>query len=185
MAQKFEVWLQSNRRALWGGAIAPVLMLLLGLAVALNVMTAAPVLARIAAGAIALLGGVLLAVLAWYARQPRLAYDGRHLLVYIRTGRPISVPIEIVECFLLGSGLRDLGGGRQLQIAQLGIRLSERATDWHQFDVKQALGKWCGGYITMNGAWCEPLTLALVQQLNARLATAHKEHRDTELLPAP
>jgi hypothetical protein len=109
----------------------------------------------------------------WFARQPRLAYDGGHLLVYLRAGGPIAVPIEYVECFLLGSGLRDLGGGHQLQVAQLGIRLAERASDWQHFEVKHALGKWCGGYITIHGAWCEPLGLDLVHRLNARLAAAH------------
>jgi hypothetical protein len=154
--------------------VAPALLVLLGLAVALDVLVAAPAPARIVAACLAILGVIFILVLAWYSRQPRLAYDGRDLLVYLRSGGPIAVPIELVECFLLSSGLRELPGrpGRTLQIAQLSVRLSQRATEWAQVDVKPALGKWCGGCITIYGAWCEPLSIELVSRLNARLAEA-------------
>jgi hypothetical protein len=92
------------------------------------------------------------------------------------------VPVEHIECFLLGAGLRRLPGrtGREVQMSQLRIRLAERAVDWAQRDVKPALGAWCGGYITIHGAWCEPLDVSLVNQLNERLATAHKTQRCRE-----
>ena len=70
--------------------------------------------------------------------------------------------------------------GREVQVAQLGIRIAERATDWAEVAVKPALGKWCGGYVTIYGTWCEPLSLELVKQLNARLAAAHDEQRELE-----
>jgi hypothetical protein len=176
MSQRREIWLRPNRRALFVAAVAPLLLVVLGTAVAFNVFVAAPLVARIVAGGLAFLGGLLLAVLAWYAGQPRLAYDGRHLLVYLRPGGPIAVPIEVVECFFLGSGLRELPGrrGKEVQISQLAVRLAERATEWAQIDVKPALGKWCGGYITIYGAWCEPLRIDLVNRLNAKLAAAHE-----------
>jgi hypothetical protein len=179
MSLPLEIWLRPNRRILLVATVAPALLVLLGLAVALNVLVSAPQAARAAAAVLALLGLILLTVLAWFFRQPRLAYDGRHLLVNLRAARPIAIPIEFVECFLLGSGLRRLPGGtpREVQMSQLRIRLAERATEWAQRDVKPALGAWCGGYITIHGAWCEPLDIRLVNQLNQWLATAHESQR--------
>ncbi len=59
-------------------------------------------------------------------------------------------------------------------MSHLAVRLAERASDWAQVDVKPALGKWCGGSITIYGAWCEPLSVALVQRLNDRLAAVQR-----------
>lgn len=183
MSQAIEVWLRPNRRVFLMAAVAPALLLILGLAVALDVISAAPTAVRALAGTLAGVGGILSAVLIWYSRQPRLAYDGRHLVVYLRSGGPIAVPIEAVECFFLGSGLREIPGGtgREVEVAQLVVRLAERATEWAQADVKPALGKWCGGYITIYGTWCEPLSIHLVNRLNARLAAAHESKRDAAL----
>jgi hypothetical protein len=178
-APSYEVWLRSNRRVMLVACVAPLLLLVLGLPVALNVLVEAPWYARAIAGLLAVLGALFLNMLVWYGRLPRLAYDGRHLLVFLRTAGPLEVPIEFVECFLLGSGLRRLPGrsGREVQVVQLGVRLAERATDWAQVEVKPALGKWCGGYITIYGTWCEPLTVELVNKLNARLHAAHREQQ--------
>jgi hypothetical protein len=186
MSSSIETWLRPNRRLLLVACIAPALLVLLGLAVALGVLVEAPLPARLVATALALFGGVLLVVLAWFFRQPRLAYDERNLLVNLRAGRPIAVPIELVECFFLGTGLRQLPGrpGREVQMSQLRIRLAERATEWAQLDVKPALGAWCGGYITIHGAWCEPLDNELVNWLNARLAVAHQAQQNRDV-PEP
>lgn len=179
MSRNVEIWLRPNRRALLVAAVAPLLLVVLGLAVALDLLVEAPGVARVMAAVLAFAGVLLLAVLGWYAAQPRLAYDGRHLLVFLRPGGPIAVPIETIECFFLGSGLRELPGrqGKEVQVSQLAVRLAERATEWAQVDVKPALGKWCGGYITLYGAWCEPLRLELVNRLNAQLAAAHQAQR--------
>ena len=184
MSQRREIWLRPNRRVLLAAAVAPLLLMVLGVVVAFDVLVEAPLGARIVAGSLALLGMLLLAVLVWYSSQPRLAYDGQHLLVFLRPGGPIAVPIDAVECFFLGSGLRDLPGrpGKEVQISQLAVRLAERATEWAQVDVKPALGKWCGGYITIYGAWCEPLHLELVNRLNAQLAAAHEAQRKGALV---
>jgi hypothetical protein len=181
MSMPQEIWLRPNRRILLVAAVAPALLVLLGLVVALGVFGTAPAAARAVAAASAILGGVLLALLAWFFRQPRLAFDGRHLLVNLRAARPIDVPIEHVECFLLGSGLRRLPGrtGREVQMSQLRIRLAERATEWAHRDVKPALGAWCGGYITIHGSWCETLDIDLVNRLNRRLAAAHEAHQNS------
>jgi hypothetical protein len=122
-----------------------------------------------AIAAVAMLAAVAIVLL---ARQPRLAYRPGELLVYLAPPRPIAVPIEIVEGFFLGAGPSFLPGPAkdQLQTANLVIRLADRAPDWAQREVRPELGAWCGGYITLRGTWCEPLTLDLVQRLNARLA---------------
>jgi fumarate reductase subunit D len=179
-APVYEVWVRSNRRVMLVACVAPLLLLVLGLAVATNVLVDAPWIARVLAGLLAGLGAMFLSMLLWYGRMPRLAYDGRHLLVFLRTSGPLEVPIEIVECFLLGSGLRRLPGrsGREVQVVQLGVRLAERAAEWAQIEVKAALGKWCGGTITIYGTWCEPLTFELVNKLNARLHAAQRQQRE-------
>src|SRR6185503_11484600 len=105
----------------------------------------------------------------WQMRQPRLAYDEGALLLYLRGSRPIRVPVEIVECFLLGQAPTMLPGKQHehSEAASVVIRLSESAADWVHRDVKPALGKWCEGYITLRGTWCEPLNVATINRLNA------------------
>jgi hypothetical protein len=80
------------------------------------------------------------------------------------------VPAHIVESFFVGQGPATLPGGTQNhRTANLIARLSQRETDWARRDVKPALGKWCDGYVTINGTWCEPLDDAVVRRLNRRL----------------
>ncbi len=55
------------------------------------------------------------------------------------------------------------------------VRIAERALDWHQRPVKTMLGQWCGGYITVRGTWCEPITAELIQRLNHRLVDVQRE----------
>ena len=59
--------------------------------------------------------------------------------------------------------------GAKLRSSNLVIRLDEKATDWHEVEVKPALGRWSEGYVTIHGTWCEPLTLEVLQHLNVRL----------------
>ncbi len=139
------------------------------------------------------LGGVL-AVVALFAvvqlviqlRHPRLSYRDGSLLVNLRPGGPIRVPIEIVEGFLLGQGPSFLPGRRYrgTETTTLVIRLAEAATDWADVDgVKPALGKWCGGYITIRGTWCEPLSVSLINRLNQRLAAVQADLHPVKVVP--
>jgi hypothetical protein len=91
------------------------------------------------------------------------------------------MPIEVVECFLLGQAPTMLPGKSQehAETASVVIRLNERAADWAHRDVRPALGKWCEGYITLRGTWCEPLSVPLINRLNARLAEAHAAQSKT------
>ena len=58
------------------------------------------------------------------------------------------------------------------------IRLAELPQDWADVPgIKPALGKWCGGYITIRGTWPEPLKcFHLVNGLNRRLAEVQSQH---------
>jgi hypothetical protein len=78
----------------------------------------------------------------------------------------------LVEAFFVGQGPAELPGGmaRSQETANLVARLAQRATEWAQRDVKPALGRWCEGYVTIRGTWCEPLNTELVRRLNRRLA---------------
>jgi hypothetical protein len=117
----------------------------------------------------------LIAALAWNIRKPRLAYQDGELLLWLRSGPPIRVPVGIVECFLLGQAPSMLPDGerRNSETSALVLRVADKASDWHRQEVKPQLGKWCEGYITIRGTWCEPLSIALVNRLNARLAEIH------------
>lgn len=129
------------------------------------------------------LGLALLLLLAWQVRQPRLAYDQGYLLVYLSGSRPIRVPLEIVECFLLGQAPTMLPGKKQehVETSCVIVRLSETAEEWSHRDVKPALGKWCDGYIMLRGTWCEPLNVQLVNRLNAQLAEAHQSLKQAKV----
>jgi hypothetical protein len=48
-------------------------------------------------------------------------------------------------------------------------RLSQKAPEWEKVDVKPAIGRWCEGYVTIRGMWCEPLNGEVVRRLNRRL----------------
>ncbi len=169
-----EVWLRSNSRIIAAGLILPAAIMGAG---ALVLLVAGGTFASnwVGWGLIAA-GAALGAVLIWQLRLPRLAYDGKSLLVFARSESPVRVPIEFVECFFVGSGLQQVPGfrRREAQLANLAIRIAERAAEWQQQDVKPALGKWCGGYITLYGAWCEPVTIELAKRLNARLAEVQR-----------
>ena len=174
------VWLRPNTRALALGMILPTVAVLAGLALLVGFESP---LVRIVGGLVASVGGALVLFLAWQMCLPRLAYDDGHLLVYLQGGRPLRLPLEIVECFLLGQAPTMLPGKRQehAEAASVVIRLSETAHDWKQRDVKPALGKWCEGYITLRGTWCEPLDVKVVNRLNAQLAEAARSLKQAKV----
>lgn len=175
-----EVWLRTNRRAVLLGLILPAL---LGLGGAF-LLTAA-ILGSWHWGWLAVAGAIILGALylagnlLWLAAQPRLAQEAHELLVYFEPNRPIRVPLEIVECFFLGQGASELPkiDGVEPETSNVIVRLAERAKDWHHRDVKPALGHWCEGYITLRGAWCEPISGEALKQLNRRLADAHRRQK--------
>lgn len=179
-----ETWLRRNTRLLWLAMTLPVVLGIVGatlLAVSGNSdhgTTASNV-----AFALLAISGAALGFLAWQMARPRLAYDRGHLLLNLRSGGPIRVPIDVVEGFLLGQGPSYLPGkeAHKLETSTLVIRLAERATEWEYVEVKPALASWCHHYVTIRGTWCEPLNVDLVNRLNARLAVVSREHRAAQV----
>jgi hypothetical protein len=175
-----EVWLRTNRRALAMGMILPGLILAgsaAGLAWALVTRQHWAIGLALAGGAafsLWMLGELLYAL--W---QPRLAIAGGDLLVFLEPTKPTKVPIEIVECFFLGQGPSELPRlkGREPETQNVIVRLAESAVEWKHREVKPALGQWCEGYITLRGSWCEPITPAIMQRLNRRLAELQRERK--------
>jgi len=121
-----------------------------------------------------MLGELLYAVF-----QPRIAYDAGELLVFLEPARATRVPINIVEVMFLGQGPSELPKlkGREPETQNVVIRLAETATDWKHRSVRPAFGHWCEGYITIRGAWCEPITADLMRKLNHRLAEIHRQRQ--------
>jgi hypothetical protein len=165
-----EIWLRPNRRALLFGC-AP-----LAAAVALGGWLAfgMPSLAggwRWLGGSIMVLGVVAMALLLSQFWRPRIGYRDGHVLFYLVSGEPIGVPAEVVEAFFVAQGPATLPGGvgQGEQTYNLVARLSQRAAEWADRDVKPALGQWCGGYVTIRGTWCEPLDDEVIRRLNRRL----------------
>ena len=172
-------WLHTNRRALWLGVV----VLSPALAVAAGVATmSSHGWLRWAAAAAALCVAYAIGLCVSLMFQPRLAYANEQLHVRLRSGPPIRVPIDIVECFFLGQAptLRlQLFGNRSKaeETSTIVVRLAESADEWKHFDVKPTLGQWCEGYITIRGTWCEPITNELLKRLNGNLVAAHRELR--------
>lgn len=167
-----KTWLRANRRVLLLGMIPPIVLVAVGLILLAVMPPDAESWIRYGGMAVAGLGLLLAALIAIQMRLPRLAYADGWLLIYLAGGGPLRVPIEIVQCFFLASGAGQIPGskGSRIGVRNLTMRLDEKATDYHHRDVKPALGRWDEGYIVIHGAWCEPLDLALVGRLNARLA---------------
>lgn len=181
-----EIWLRNNTRALWFGIVLPGVLLAFGILLASGIAAPASLIVRLFGGLLSL--GALLALLTLLSqlRQPRLVYRDGFLDVRLRPGGPVRVPIEIVEGFLLGQGPSHLPGRRYrtTETRTLVIRLAEAAEEWAKVEgIPTSLGKWCGGYITIQGTWCEPLDVALVNRLNARLAKVHAELHPTRAVP--
>jgi hypothetical protein len=169
-----EVWLQANRRSgLWPLAF--------GLVSAAGMLTASafvpddgvirPVLWLVAAT------DMLAAfALAYLSNLPRLAFDGRSLLMRIRNSSPIRVPIELVEAFLIGKGPAYLSGkdDYKTEARTLIIRISERAPEFEKLETNLRLAAWCGHYVTIRGTFTEPLGVEVVNRLNQRLYDAQQ-----------
>ncbi|HJT30820.1 MAG TPA: hypothetical protein VJ783_02050 [Pirellulales bacterium] len=172
-----ETWLKSNARAAWLGAIIPAASALVGGLLLRGVGDPFPSAVLRAFGVVLAAASLFVLVLVIVqARQPRLAADSQYLYVYLRSGGPLRVPLDVVEGFLLGQGPSFLPGKRfaNAEAATLIVRLAERAPEWAMMETDRRLGAWCGHYITINGAWCETLSVDVANRLNARLAESKR-----------
>jgi len=170
-----KTWLRSNRRAIAAGFVVPAILMACAVGLA--------VLPWNWWRLIAVVPMVIAAVISWslwrMIGQPRLAYDNGYLLVYMSgTFVPERVPIEVVECFFIGEAPsllpKPTETSKPTRAQAIIIRLAESARDWHERSVRQELGQWCGGYITVRGTWSEPIHPDLVQKLNAQLVEIHR-----------
>ena len=163
-----EVWLQPNRRALWTTLLTFAVVGVVALAATWRFDATA---VRIVGGLIALLAALMVGASLVELRRPRIAYRDGHVLFNLRGSAPAAVPAEVVEAFFLGQGPAHLPTIRTEppECTNLVARLSEKAPEWAQVEVKPALGAWCEGYVTIRGTWCEPLTGEVIRRLNRRL----------------
>ncbi len=179
-----DVWLHSNRRAIAFALAFPVAGLVIGILICVLSLSLAAWVGWLGL-AIAVVSAFFAAALVAQLRQPRIASRGGEILFYLRSGPPFRVPLEYVEGFLMGQGASFLRPGEPgaSQASTVVIRLADRATEFAQRDVKPALGSWCNHYVTIRGTWCEPLSLTLVNRLNARLAEAQTAIKKQAALP--
>lgn len=128
-------------------------------------------------GFVAGISGVVLGIFFYLSRLPRLAYRDGCLLLYLRSLDPIWLPVDVVECFFLGQASTKMGkhAAEDVEASTVVLRLAEKAGDWHQREVKSLLGRWCDGYITIHGAWCEPLSVQRVNELNHKLSEVKRQ----------
>ena len=163
-----EVWLRPNRRVLLMALIPAGVFAGAGYAITVIGGTAAW---RWLGWAQVGVGCALMLGLIGQLRRPRIAYRDGEVLFYLRARAPMAIPVEVVEAFFLGQGPANLPtvGGQQPETVNLVARLSQKSPEWSHVEVKPALGRWCDGYVTIRGTWCEPLDGEVIRRLNRRL----------------
>jgi multisubunit Na+/H+ antiporter MnhB subunit len=166
------VWLKGNQRVMWLSMIVPGLLICVGALVL--ILAGATTWGAITGGVLAGLGVILALLIFRTGRLPRIVWRESQVDFYLPGPQPISVPLEFVECFFLGSGVTTLPGSstRDVQTRNLVVRIAERATDWQHRELPLHLGKWCEGYLTIRGLYCEVLDLEVIKRLNTALHQA-------------
>ncbi len=171
-----ETWLRPNRRAIVFGCVPPLVMAAIGAWISFASTFSTSRGWRWAGIVLIFLSVAMIVYLLNQLRRPRIAFRDGEVLFNVRSGTPIAVPAEVVEAFFLGKGPAHLPGAvGKSQTVNLMARLSQRRTEWARQEVKPALGSWGDGYVTIRGAWCEPLGTEVVRKLNRRL----KEVKDS------
>ncbi len=170
-----EVWLRGNTRLLWLAIVAAGCLVLAGCALVLggilqhqrNMLLGGVIVNLLAVG-------VLVAV--WRQNSARITSGSGYLIINVGAARPSRIPIEVVECFLLGRGPAFLPGAkhRRTETTTLVIRLRDKDPKWEHRDLQRQFGTWCGHHVTLRGMWCEPLTIARIQELNDRLVATQR-----------
>ena len=178
-----EVWLRQNVRAVQFVGVCLALLAAQTGVMATGLLFPVSGWFRVVFVVFAIVWIVLLLAVALVGWRPRLAYSHGKLLINVRLGEPYAVPIEYVEGFLLGQSPAQVRGDVQqrTEARSLSIKLADRATEWQQKETLSAWGKWCGGYITICGTWCEPLSLQVVERLNRQLSEAQKSQSQTNV----
>ncbi len=168
-----ETWIGTNRRALGLGFTLP---LILGAVGWLCIVWAPREIPWRWVGLgfgwfLLLFAGLLCGGLLWMLTIPRVAYRDGRVFFYLQLGPPIAVPLEAIEIFLVGQRKTRHG-----TVACVIVRLRDRCKEWHERNVSSALATWREGYVTIDGAWCEPVRPELLKRLNRRLRELQREH---------
>src|SRR5262249_16281453 len=166
-----ETWLKPNRRAILFGCVPPLVMTVIGVCLVLThrADSESSVIGWIGYFT-AVAGLVACGLLLTQFGHPRIAFRDGNVLLFVRTGQPIAVPVDIVESFFFGQGPAHLPAmAKQPNTVNLIARLSQRHTEWASQKVRPALGSWCDGYVTTRGKWCEPLNSDVIRRINRRL----------------
>ena len=175
-----EIWLKTNQRPLILGLVVAALIEAAGMIlVVLSFALKLELWGWIPGGILMAVGTLSILVVTYRLQLPRLAREGNNLLVYLDAPRPTEVPLEIVECFFMGQGPSMLPNieGKEAETSNVIVRLAESAQDWRHKDIDPNYGHWCEGYITLRGAWCEPLSNEALKDLNHKLVLAHREQK--------
>jgi hypothetical protein len=177
LCRPMEVWLRTNPRPFLAALIAPGALFVLGIASMGWTFSSGAWVWGWAAGPVLLLAGLFLGgLLLRRAKLPVLARQRDQLLLYLDGTPPIAIPLQVVECFFAGQGdsfIKDRSG-KELETAAIILRIAESATEWKHRDVSPRLAHWCEGYITIRGAWCEPIGPELLRSLNQRLVASQR-----------
>jgi len=170
--KSMEIWIRSNRRALLIGMLVPLVIVIVGACFVWSGGNSDPNDAGLILGWGSIAIGIALSSgLLWMMLLPRVAYRNGQVLFFLRLGRPIRVPIEAVEIFLVGQSTAGHGPKRDpAEVANLLVRLADRQKEWHNCQVHSVLADWKDGYVTLRGTWCEPVSPTLLKKLNRRLA---------------
>lgn len=172
------VWLRPNRRILGAAALAGLLLLVVGSGlILLGTFAGRGAWAQVLGWPAAVLGASIFAANLYHLLRPRVSYSGGQVKFYLRWGRPVATPIEVVEAFFVGQGPAFLPGpvGKEAETINLIARIAERAAEWHRVEVFPVLGSWCDGYVIIRGTWCEPLNEEVVRRINHELAETKRQ----------
>jgi hypothetical protein len=170
-----ETWIAPNHRIIGLALMLPATLFLAG---TVTYITSGTRSWQSTAGILMMaVSAALIALLVRAQLRPRVAYRTGRVEFYLRGGQPLAVPIEHVEAFFLGQDSTSLSDKLKVPMETMTLvaRLSRRAEEWSHVAVKPALGRWCDGYVTIRGMWCEPLTPQLIEWLNRRLYEVKQE----------
>jgi hypothetical protein len=176
------VWLATNRRLAWLGAVVAVVLAVLTLLAAVAAGQSAGgvrlVLVGLACGAA--FSTLLSACLTLAAFRPAVSAEGDWLLVRLGPGRTERLPLTAVEVFFLGSQPLDHRGGpadadeASFRVGTLVVRVAERATAVAKRSGGGPWAAWENGYLVIDGRWTEPLTVETLRRINGRLIVAKR-----------
>lgn len=175
-----ETWLRPNRRAILFGCVPPLIVAAIGACLVFATRESTTSVWRYLGLLLIVLSLPMIGIMLTQLRHPRIAFRDGMVLFYMRVGRPIAVPVEIVESFFFGQGPAHLPAvPKQPQTVNLIARLSQRHTEWASQKVQPSLGSWCDGYVIIRGTWCEPLNSELIRKINRRLKEVKDGPEDT------